>query len=131
MMWRRATSTQRSSTAAAGRREGGRRRHSRHREAGAKTGRWRKPNAYKEPLLLGSQPSLPFVLFRDTTLGSPFIEQKQSTFKDTLSPCQGRLPRRKYMNIWPRASKSSLRLCSKREDRSHTLCLLLLKQKEL
>lgn len=42
-----------------------------------------------------------------------------NTFKDTLSPCQGRLPRRKYMNIWPRASKSSLRLCSKREDRSH------------
>lgn len=44
-----------------------------------------------------------------------------STFKDTLSPCQGRLPRRKYMNIWPRASKSSRRLCSKREDRSHIM----------
>lgn len=30
----------------------------------------------------------------------------------TLSPCQGKLPRRKYMNIWPRASRSSLLLCS-------------------
>lgn len=32
--------------------------------------------------------------------------------KLTLSPCHGRLPLRKYMNICPRASKSSLLLCS-------------------
>lgn len=31
----------------------------------------------------------------------------------TLSPCQGKLPRRKYMNMCPRASRSSRRLCSK------------------
>lgn len=30
----------------------------------------------------------------------------------TLSPCQGRLPRRKYINMCPSASRSSLRLCS-------------------
>ena len=34
-----------------------------------------------------------------------------------LSPCQGRLPRRKYMNMWPSASRSSRRLCSKDKDR--------------
>lgn len=64
----------------------------------------------------------------DIKSANPFINNwvlKQSrplsTFKDTLSPCQGRLPRRKYMNIWPRASKSSRRLCSKREDRSYIM----------
>lgn len=30
----------------------------------------------------------------------------------TLRPCQGRLPRRKYINMCPNASRSSLRLCS-------------------
>jgi hypothetical protein len=29
-----------------------------------------------------------------------------------LRPCQGKLPLRKYINICPRASKSSRRLCS-------------------
>ena len=29
-----------------------------------------------------------------------------------LSPCQGRFPRRKYMNMCPRASRSSRRDCS-------------------
>lgn len=74
---------------------------------------------------------LPAVLKRHQT-GSSFINNwalKQnpppSTFKDTLSPCQGRLPRRKYMNIWPRASKSSRRLCSKREDRSHVVLAVI------
>ena len=30
----------------------------------------------------------------------------------TLRPCHGRLPLRKYINMWPNASKSSLLLCS-------------------
>lgn len=34
----------------------------------------------------------------------------------TFRPCQGRLPRRKYMNMWPRASRSSRRLCSASTD---------------
>lgn len=34
--------------------------------------------------------------------------QKITTFK----PCHGRLPLRKYINMWPKASKSSLLLCS-------------------
>lgn len=38
--------------------------------------------------------------------------QKIITFK----PCQGRLPLRKYMNICPKASKSSLLLCSEIEE---------------
>lgn len=42
--------------------------------------------------------------------------------KPTFNPCQGRLPRRKYMNIWPRASKSSRRLCSKREEMTNYCC---------
>ena len=69
-------------------------------------------------------------------VSNPFINNwvlKQSpplsTFKDTLSPCQGRLPRRKYMNIWPRASKSSRRLCSKREDRSHIMFAVIKAEK--
>lgn len=46
-----------------------------------------------------------------------------------LRPCHGRLPRRKYKNIWPRASRSSRRLCSVKEKYSndveqhlHQLC---------
>lgn len=30
----------------------------------------------------------------------------------TFSPCHGRLPRKKYINMWPSASRSSRRLCS-------------------
>lgn len=36
----------------------------------------------------------------------------------TLRPCHGKLPRRKYMNMCPRASKSSRRLCSKTRKRT-------------
>lgn len=35
----------------------------------------------------------------------------------TLRPCQGRLPRRKYINMCPNASRSSLRLCSARRKK--------------
>ena len=38
----------------------------------------------------------------------------------TLRPCQGRLPRRKYMNIWPSASRSSRLLCSAQSQNTHT-----------
>lgn len=34
----------------------------------------------------------------------------------TFRPCHGRLPRRKYMNMWPKASRSSRRLCSTTTD---------------
>lgn len=42
--------------------------------------------------------------------------------KPTFNPCQGRLPRRKYINIWPRASKSSRRLCSRTEEMANYCC---------
>jgi len=42
--------------------------------------------------------------------------------KPTFSPCQGRLPRRKYINMWPRASKSSRRLCSATEEMVNYCC---------
>ena len=32
--------------------------------------------------------------------------------RHTFRPCHGRLPLRKYINMWPNASKSSLLLCS-------------------
>ena len=35
----------------------------------------------------------------------------------TFNPCHGKLPLRKYMNIWPSASKSSLLLCSAKQHR--------------
>lgn len=38
--------------------------------------------------------------------------QGQQELAVTLRPCQGRLPRRKYINMCPNASRSSLRLCS-------------------
>lgn len=38
----------------------------------------------------------------------------------TFKPCQGRLPRRKYINIWPNASKSSLLLCSGKKKEKKT-----------
>lgn len=37
----------------------------------------------------------------------------------TFSPCQGKLPRRKYMNMCPRASRSSRRLCSNPPKKQH------------
>lgn len=42
----------------------------------------------------------------------------------TLSPCQGRLPRRKYINMWPRASRSSRLLCSEITEQQEKLDLL-------
>lgn len=39
-----------------------------------------------------------------------------SSIGNTFSPCHGRLPRRKYMNMWPKASRSSRRLCSVSTD---------------
>ena len=34
----------------------------------------------------------------------------------TFNPCHGKLPRRKYINMWPKASKSSRRLCSAKTE---------------
>jgi len=38
-----------------------------------------------------------------------------------LSPCHGRLPLKKYMNMCPRASKSSLLLCSESQNNNKNL----------
>lgn len=40
----------------------------------------------------------------------------------TFKPCQGKLPLRKYINIWPSASRSSLLLCSEGEEKQQLLC---------
>lgn len=56
----------------------------------------------------------------DKVAGQMWSEWVPSGRLLTLRPCQGKLPRRKYMNMWPRASRSSRLLCSETVTHTHT-----------
>ena len=49
-----------------------------------------------------------------------WIVHGKSRRSNPFLPCQGRLPRRKYINMWPSASKSSRLDCSTKEETTCT-----------
>lgn len=73
-----------------------------------------KDTKERTAFLAGFRERFPHRLGRDQS-----FKGRKLKFKPTFSPCQGRLPRRKYINMWPRASKSSRRLCSEIEEKTN------------
>ena len=71
-----------------------------------------------------------FITYWDTLkhVGNTKLKNKIMTLKflaRTLRPCQGRPPRRKYMNMYPSASRSSLLLCSENSGCQHVKAICL------
>ena len=60
-----------------------------------------------------------------------WIVHGKSHRSNNVLPCQGRLPRRKYINMWPSASKSSRRDCSTKEETTCTFYINREKKKNL